>query len=175
MKKICAISFAFILIYSVSHAQKSTFLRLYNLSGHKFQKGHFAGTTDSSLYVYRDSSRIEIPISTIGYIKTKRSLGHNILFSAIPGAIAFAIFGYATGEPNETTDNNITLGGVVHDMVTPTPAEGLQGGLIIGSVLGTAAGSLITVLSKRTTFRIDGSLDTWKSQKELIDLLPAGK
>ena len=175
MKKIYALLVALVLILFVSQAQQKTFLRFYNLTGHKFQKGHFAGTTDSSVYVYKDSSKIEIPISTIGYIKTKRSLGHNILAAAIPGAVGFAILGLVTGEPNQTTDNNITWGSVLHDAFTPTPAEGFEGGLIIGSVLGTATGSLITALSKRTTFKINGNLNNWQSQKKIMDLLPSGQ
>ncbi len=46
MKKLYALLFTLVLlvlIYSVSQAQKKSFLRFYNLRGNKFQKGHFAG------------------------------------------------------------------------------------------------------------------------------------
>ena len=178
MKKMYTLLFTglfVLLICSVSQAQKRTFLRFYNLTGHKFQKGHFAGATDSSIYVYKDSGKIEIPASTIGYIKTKRSLGHNILVSAIPAAVTFAIYGLATGEAKQTTESDITLGGILHDATTFTPAEGFQAGLIVGGVAGTATGTLITALTKRATFRINGSLEDWRSQKKMIDLLPSGK
>lgn len=175
MRKIYFLFFLQLFIYYNSQEQTRTFLRLYNISGNKFQKGHFAGSTDSSIYIHKDSGKMEISVLKIGYIKTRRSLGHNILLSATPAAVGFGVLGLATGEARETTDNDVTLPGVLHDLTTFTPEEGLAAGLILGGLAGTATGSLITVLTKRTTFSIGGDIATWQSQKKIIDLLPSGK
>ena len=105
-------------------------------------------------------------------IKTKRSLGHNILVGAISGAIPISIWGAASGE---APMNDGTLTGAFHDMLMPTPAEGAVMGFIAGSVGGAVTGALTTAFTKRTRFTINGSLEEWQLQKKTIDLLPASQ
>jgi hypothetical protein len=124
------------------------------------------------VFIYKDGNTVEVPAVDIGYIKTKRSFGHSVLVGALAGAIPLSIVGAISGEPHE---NNNSFVGIIHDAVTPTPGEGAIGGLMVGSIAGTAAGTLISVLSKSTTFIIGGRLGDWQIQKKIIDLLPAGK
>src|SRR5207253_474214 len=94
-----------LLMYTtVVQAQKRTFLRLYSLAGFKFQKGHLAGTTDSSLFIYENGDTIEVAVVNIGYIKTKRSIGHNMWVSVLAAAVPSSILGAASGEP-KVNDN----------------------------------------------------------------------
>ena len=82
--------FLFLLVTQLSilaRAQK-TFLRIYNSSGKKVLRGFYGGATDSSVYVYKsktDSSmniyknkeKVEMLISDISVIRTRRSVGRN--------------------------------------------------------------------------------------------------
>ncbi|TKK69323.1 hypothetical protein FC093_08385 [Ilyomonas limi] len=172
MKNLFVSLLLFVLGCTAIHAQKRTFLRFYSLAGNKFQKGHLLSTTDSSVFIYKNTDTVEILAVNIGFIKTRRNLGHNVLVSAIVGAIPVSIIGAVTGEPNE---NNNSFGGIIHDAITPTPAEAAVGGLLLGGVAGAATGTLITLFTKSTTFIVNGSLSEWQRQKEIIDLLPAGK
>lgn len=172
MKKLFPVLLLLVLVDTASRAQTRTFLRIYALTGNKIMKGHFAGTTDSSLLIYKDSGTKAIPFSSIGYIKTKRSLGHNMVISAVVGAVPSAIIGAASGEP-PTNDN--TFGGILHDAVTFTPGEAAAAGFFVGGIVGAGTGALITAFTKSTTFRINGNLNDWNVQKKILDMLPAGK
>ena len=172
MKKIFFLLLAVLLTGTAVHAQKRTFMRFYSLAGNKFQKGYFAGTTDSSVFIYKQEDTVEVSATDIGYIKTKRSFGHNVLAGTLAGAIPLSIVGAIAGEPHE---NNNTFGGVLHDAVTPTPGEGAIGGLMVGGIAGAVTGALTSAFRKSITFTINGRLADWQTQKKIIDLLPAGK
>ena len=100
MKNIFFLLVVIVMINSGVQAQKKTFMRFYSDRGNKFEKGYFAGTTDSSIVVYKDTGKLEIPISKIGTIKTKRGLGHNILIIGSTGGVVLGIFGAATEKNN---------------------------------------------------------------------------
>lgn len=140
-----------------SEAKKLIFLRFYDFSGHKFEKGQFIGTTDSSIVVQSDSTQLQIPISKIYSIKTKRSYGHNFLLSALIESVPLSIYYASTGEPR-TNDN--TLGGIIHDYYTVTPGEGAEIGVFIGVIGGAITGALVSGNSR--TFIIDGDIEIWK-------------
>lgn len=170
MKKLAALFITFSIITTL-HAQKRTFIRVYDVNDNLSAKGFFAGTTDSSVYMGKDSFLTEVPALKIGYIKTGRTAGHTILISSVTGAVAVAVIGVVSGEPNT---NNNTLGGTLHDAVTFTPGEGFIAGFIAGACAGAATGGIIAALNKHATFQINGNLETWKQQKPLIDKLIAG-
>ena len=172
MKKLFFVALSLIMINSFVQAQKKTFLRLYGVAGNKFNKGVFAGATDSSIFIYKDSNKVEIPISRIGTIKTRRSSGHTILISASTGAVLLGILGVASGESKV---NDGTIGGALHNAFTVTPSEGLAQGLIIGGVLGTATGTIINIFRKKIHFTINGNRQTWLLQKNLIEQLPSSR
>ena len=121
MKSILCIVILVITCSFYSEAKKQVFLRFYDFSGHKFEKGQFIRTSDSSIVVQSNSLQLQIPISRIYSIKTKRSYGHNFLLSALIESVPLSIYGASTGEPR-TNDN--TLGGIIHDYYAVTPGEG---------------------------------------------------
>ena len=114
--------FYLILLISFSYklsAQKSTFVRVYNLTGHKIYKGDVLMVTDSSLQLKVKSTPINIPVRDIGSIKTKRSAGNNILIGAITGASSMAIVGVVSADPDE--------------FLGYTAGEGAAVGLLLGA------------------------------------------
>ena len=129
-----------ILICTSVQAQKKTFLRFYDPSGHKFEKGQFITSTDSSIVVFRDSALIEIPISRINFIKTKRSYGNHALISSVIIGIPLTIYAMSTGEP---ATNENTISGILHDAVAFTPGEaailGVFGSIVSGVITGAIA------------------------------------
>jgi hypothetical protein len=164
MKNQFVLLLLFVLMSTVAHAQKRTFLRIYSMAGNKFQKGYFASTTDNTLFIYKNDDTLKIPAVDIGYIKTKRSAGHDMLIGALIGIIPATVIGLASGEPNNGDD-----------IFNFTPAEGALAGFTIGGIVGTAGGAINAGVKKTTTFTIDGDLNTWALQRKKIDLLPAGR
>lgn len=144
-------------------AQKKTFLRFYDAFGHKFEKGYLVGSTDSSIVVYRDSITLEIPISKIYTIKTRRSVGHNILISSFIEAIPLTIYAVSTGEPHI---NDNTFGGSLHDATTFMPGEAAVLGILGGIAGGTITAALLSEKSK--TLIIDGNIENWNQMDSNI-------
>ena len=114
--------FYLILLISLNYnlsAQKSTFVRVYNLTGQKIYKGDVLIVTDSSLQLKVKSTPMNIPVRDIGSIKTKRSAGNNIVIGAIAGASSMAIVGVVTADPEE--------------FLGYTAGEGAAAGLLLGA------------------------------------------
>lgn len=172
MKKIIAFLLLLMAINVISNAQRRTFLRIYGISGEKIYKGYFAGTKDSSLLIINGQDSLAIAYSSIGYIKTKRSLGHNMAICGVIGAVPLSIIGALSGE-TETNDDDIV--GPIHDILTYTPAEGAGTGFLIGSVAGVAAGAIITAVRKSSTLNINGDINNWNMQRKILDQFPTGK
>jgi len=137
-------------------AQKKTFPRFYDAFGYKFEKGYYVGKTDSSIIVHRDSTTLEIPITRIFTVKTRRSVGHNILLSSLIEAIPVTVYAVSTGEPHTNED---TFSGLLHDAVTFTPGEAAILGVFGGMVGGTITGVLLSGKSK--ILLIDGNMENW--------------
>jgi hypothetical protein len=143
--------FYLILFISFSYklsAQKSTFVRVYNLTGQKIYKGDVLMVTDSSLQLKVKSTPINIPVRDIGSIKTKRSAGHNILIGSIAGASSMAIVGVVTADPEE--------------FLGYTAGEGFAAGLLLGAPPGAVIGGITALLKKSLTYLIDGDIMKWK-------------
>lgn len=164
MKILCISIFVLALIGINAHAQKRTFLRLYTAAGNKFKKGYFVRTTDTSISIYRHNDTMEVLAVNIGFIKTKRSTGHDILTGALIGVMPSTVIGIALGKPNKSDE-----------IFNITPAEGALAGLMIGGLVGTAGGAINASVKKVTTFIINGDLNTWALQRKQIDLLPTNK
>jgi len=163
MKKLYPLLLILVLLCTAAHAQKRTFLRFYSMTGNKFNKGYFYGTTDSSILIYKNSDVKEIAATSIGYIKTRRSWGHNILLGALSVGVTGSIIGLATSK------------GSPDDWFYIAPAEAALDGLIIGGTAGIATGALISAFTKSTTFIINGTAEQWRLQRKTIDLLQAYK
>ncbi len=163
MKKLICLLVLSILICTSVQAQKKTFLRFYDSYGHKFGKGQFVISTDSSIVVFRNTALIEIPISRIYLIRTKRSYGHNALVGSVLIGIPLTIYATSTGEP-PTNEN--TFSGILHDSVTFTPGEAALLG-VFGSVVGGAiTGAILSGNSK--ILAIDGNIENWRQFESRI-------
>lgn len=124
-------------------AQKPIFIRVYGLKGTKIFRGNVFTVTDSSVSLVGKKAPVNIPVSVIGSIKTKHSVGNNILIGSIAGATTFAIIGAASADPNE--------------LFFPTTAgEGALEGIIIGAPIGAALGGLTYVFKNADIFLING-------------------
>src|SRR5262245_26162965 len=100
MKPIVTIC-AFLAMTFIAHSQKNMFLRVFDESGKKANKGFLAAVSDSSLTIENHGKMIEIPVSKMSVIKGKRSFGHTVLVSSGMGAATFAIAGVVTADPDE--------------------------------------------------------------------------
>ena len=126
-------------------AQKSSFVRLYNLTGEKINKGHVISVTDTSLQLKDASTSVDIPVRSIGFIKTKRSAGNNVLIGAVIGATAGAILGAVTLPSDEFFDF--------------TQGEGAAIGGVIGLGVGAVIGGLTVLAKNPNTFLINGDIN----------------
>ena len=159
MKKLIIFSLILVGITVNVSAQKKTFLRLYKMSGEKFAKGFFAGTTDTAVLILNDNVITSFPVNQIGTIKTKRSISHTILISsAIFGVSASILF--AAGSSGTTTG-----------FYTYSAGEGIAGGFLIGSAIGALVGAIIDASKKSQTFVIAGNAENWAMVKPVIDRL----
>ncbi len=169
MKRVIVLTVVFSVFFITTFSQPSTFLRLYTLSGNRMHSGKFVATTDSSIVVLEHGNTVEVPIRGISKIKTRRSVGHNVMLPALIGALSFGLLGMISGEPKE---NNGTFAGSLHDALSWTPAEGAAKGTITGAIIGSATGATISLLSKRSIYRLDGLKSSWDRQRLDIVQLP---
>ena len=153
--------FAIVLILSINiYAQGETenlnlFVRVYNLQGEKINKGKLIAVTEKSLQIKGTKGVAEIDYSSIGFIRTKRSEGNNVLIGSILGASAMAIFGAASADPDAL-------------FFAYTSGEGAAGGALLGLPLGAAVGGISILFKDSKYYSIDGDLLKWKLFKEMI-------
>jgi len=143
---------------SILYAQETKnkaapFVRVYDLNGKKISKGRIVSVTDTSLITGPREKPVNIGVSKIGFIKTKRSVGNNILWGAAIGTGFGAILGVASGD---------TGGG----FFAYSKEEGAGGfGLIFG-VMGAGIGGITAIFKKSNTYPIDGESIKWKAFKD---------
>ena len=88
---------------SILYAQETKnkaapFVRVYDRNGEKISKGRIVSVTDTSLITGPREKPVNIGVSKIGFIKTKRSVGNNVLWGAAIGTGFGAILGVASGD-----------------------------------------------------------------------------
>jgi len=127
------------------------FVRVYDLQGTKFSKGKILSISDSTLQL-KGSSLINI--RDIGFIKTKRSGGHNILMGAVSLAGISAIAGAATADPD--------------DLIGYSPGEGAAVGIVLGGTAGAALGGLSILAKNSRTYVIHGDAVQWKAFRDSL-------
>lgn len=125
-------------------AQKSTFVRVYDLSGKKINRGHVLSVTDSSLQLKRKPAPINISVRSIGLIKTKHSAGNNVLFGSIVGVTSMVTFAVANNQ-GYTTGQEVGVG------------------TLVGLPLGAAIGGLTVLLKNSKSYLIEGDATKWKA------------
>jgi hypothetical protein len=138
-------------------AQKSLFVRVYDLSGKKINKGRVFAATDTTLALNGKFYPISISVGNIGAIRTRHTVGHNVAIGAVTGTVVGLAIGLA--DPGSSDPNS-------YDVISKGDA------VAVGAVLGAAAGALIGALSasfKDTKhFIINGDPAKWKAFQLLV-------
>lgn len=159
-KQIKSIVLLIVLIFSITISAQNEFknkvyLRVYNLDGMKINKGHIVFLNDSIINLRSNNKIHEINLRDIGFIKTKRSAGNNVLIGSVSGSALGAVLGAASSDPNDWIFG-YTAG---------------EGALIFGVLGGLGGGAIggITALSKNSrTYVISGDLEKWKAFSEMM-------
>ena len=125
--------------------QEKIFLRVYNLKGKKICKGKVFSVSDSFLKLNLNNKITQISFEEIGYVKTKRSAGHNALMGASIGT-TLGMIG-SSGESSYIPD-------------------------AVGIGILTTGGGLLGLLTWSSKnyyeFEINGNLENFKQFKETI-------
>ena len=130
----------------------NAFVRVYDLQGKKIGKGRILLISESSLQL---NNYDIIPVSSIGFIKTKRSAGNNVLVGTLVGAAPMAILGAMTADPDAL-------------IFGYTAADGAAGGALLGGIAGAAIGGISILFKNSQTYIISGNKELWQSFKESI-------
>ena len=141
---------AFLFTILVAHdlqAQKSIFIRVYDLKGHKIARGHVLSVTDTSLQLVKEATRILV--GNIGSIRTKHSAGNNMLVGSIIGTTTFAVLGAINGD-------------------TETTAEGAAYWGLAGLPIGALFGALTIPFKNSKHYLINGDPETWKVLRSIL-------
>ena len=136
-------------------AQKSMFVRVYNVKEKKIVAGHISAVTDTSLVLYTSYTHVTIPVRTIGLLKTKHSGGMNVFYGAMLFTVASAIIGIDS-YPKHFLHNDLTT------------FQRALSGVIIGLPLGAMIGGISIQLKHSKSYRIDGDLTRWNGFKNFV-------
>lgn len=131
------------------NAQQTPFLRLYNSSGKKISKGHLFDTTDISLILSKGTKGkkyVEIPVTKIDLIKTKRSTANRVLITTLKvigvGVVVVAVL-YSTRQ-NGLHGRKYSNKNEMHEILKPKPLK---------------------------RYEINNDLETWKEQRIFLNRL----
>ena len=130
----------------------NAFVRVYDLQGKKISKGNILSVSETSLQL--DNYDI-IPVSSIGFIKTKHSAGNNVLVGTLLLAAPVAILGAMTADPDAW-------------IYAYSAADGAAGGALLGGIAGAAIGGISILFKNSQTYIINGNKELWQSFKESI-------
>jgi len=163
-KQIKIMTLFFILLFSLSIvAQKketkisNLFVRVYNMVGKKINKGHIIFINDSLLAIRQSKKLVKIHLRDIGFIKTKRSAGNNILVGSGIGALTLGTLGATTADPDAW-------------IFGYTAGEGFAAGIVGGGIGGAVIGGITVLFKKSNTYTIDGDLNKLKSFADAINI-----
>ena len=150
-----------LVLFANVNAQKETisngmFVRVYNLNGEKISKGKLFDISDTLLTLEHNSKFNNLDPKKIGYIKTKRSAGHNILIGSAIGTATGAILGAASADPDAW-------------IFGYTAAEGATGFGLAGALGGAAVGGISIAFKNSETFTINGEQQRWIAFKQMIN------
>ena len=158
MKKSILTALFLVIVCLTIQAQKSPFIRIYNLNGKKIMKGNLFNVTDSSLTLISGGKNYEIPYQNIGTIKEGRSIGNSIGAASLTSGVLLGIVGATVSNGQ----NGITF---------ITPAETGLVGLIAGAAGGALLGTGIYFLENRKTFVIHANKEFWLKAKVELEKL----
>jgi hypothetical protein len=130
-----------------------TFVRVFDLKGKKICKGNMVSFSEASLKLHKGKKELNIPFSTIGKIKTKRSEGHNFLIGTAASA---TILGIAVAEDTNSDNAFFSVEG---DILVSS---------IIGGIAGAAIGGITCLFKNSEAYEINGDLENWKTFKIMM-------
>ncbi|WP_445958070.1 hypothetical protein [Yeosuana sp.] len=159
-KQIKSIVLLIVLIFSINMSAQNelknkVYFRVYNLDGMKINKGHIVFLSDSIINLQSNNKNYEINVRDIGFIKTKRSAGNNVLIGSASGAVLGAVLGASSADPN--------------DWILPyTSGEGAVIFGVLGGLGGGAIGGITTLFKNSKTYIINGDPLKWKGFSEMM-------
>ncbi len=154
MKQLFLTTLIFSCLFTI-HAQKiekpnSPFVRVYNIDGKKIGKGRILKITTNELELWKNGSSDIYKIEQIGYLRTKRSSGHNVLLGIGTGVILFGSMGAIAGSEG---DSFFFASGAEY---------GASFGAVLGSFLGAIVGVVTTIFKNSERIQIDGDVKKWE-------------
>lgn len=133
--------------------QSNLFVRVFNKDGKKISKGYVDFSNDSILYLNRKGKVDHVLIKNIGFIKTKRSSGHNVLMGASIGVATASVINLARINPDD---------GFILDLTPDNAGEALVGGVFVGGILGSTIGAITIPFKKQKKYIINGDQEKLK-------------
>lgn len=147
---------------------KNLFVRIYDSNGKKIAKGRLVYISDTLLSVDKNNKIIKLKVKDIHKIKTKKSVGNNILVGSIVGGTVLTLVG-ALSAKEETKEVPSIFGGTYETTVGETPGEGAAYGAAIGFPLGALTGLITAVFKNSKTFLIKGNNENLKVFSDYIN------
>ncbi len=129
-------------------SSKEPFIRIYNLEGQKVLKGRVVNVTNSTITVIRGNEKREMNVSEVGFIRTKHSVGHNVLIGASAASAIAAVTFAAEADPDAW-------------IFGYTAGEGILAGFILGAPVGGGIGALTALFKKSREYEINGESTKW--------------
>lgn len=162
MKKIY---FFALLILACSFTEAQDFIRVYNSSGDKIGSGHLVErfSNDSALILQKNNTNDTIAIQDVGYIKTKRGIGHYMLIGAIIGApVGALIGGLGAASTNEVFDP------FTQEKGTFDVGASIIIGFFGGAATGASVGAITGAFKNAAIISINGDIQTWRNVRGQI-------
>ncbi len=98
--------------FSQNHNKPTNlFIRVYDFDGEKFAQGKIISVSDSLLQLKKNSRLISINPKDIGMIKTKRSIGNNMIIGSTIGGLAGVLTGVQIGK----NENPYEIYGIIEE------------------------------------------------------------
>jgi hypothetical protein len=165
MKMFLLVTALFVFAINAS-AQRSVFLRVFDANGSKIGKGKLVGVTDSSIIL----TATEVPYTRIGFIKTKRSIGHTMIVS---GAIITGVTALLGVVGNAADSRSATLGsaGGNWDILSFNTGDVLAISVLAGIFNGALIGGINALSRKTLVFHINGQELEWRKARTELGLM----
>ena len=148
-----------VLISCCALAQKKEFIRVYDFTGKKINQGFVHGLTDSSLQLANGDAINNIAYSQIGFIKTKRPGGNNVLIGSVIVAPTLGIVA-AVSTPSDTKSAS--------NFQIVSKGEGIGIATLAGFPVGALIGALTIPFKNSKTYIINGDYDKWKIYQSVL-------
>lgn len=141
------------------NSNKMLFVRIYDFEAKKINKGKLFAVNDTLLLLKKGQKLVEVNVRDIGFIKTKRSAGNNVLTGAMIGAGTSSVIGVASINPDD---------GFIIDTTPNSVGDALAVGVIFGGFTGATIGGITILFKNSKTFLINGDKLKLREFKESV-------